>query len=322
MPIKRRKADRHKTITHSSWQTFAHCRKKYYWQYERKLSNRKPSQPLLIGSMVHNELDHFYRSLGKYGETGVEESVRRIREEIAKLRREGQHGWMPNEWDMDMLCKAEALTAGIVSGYVAHYEERDAEKYSILEPESVFVLPVEGTSWQTTGKIDLLLRMKNSSQHAIMEHKTASSIDTGYVSKIALDKQTLRYIWAARKKYNLNVTTVIYNVILKTKIRQRKNESLGAFIRRVHQEYVLDPAKYFYRETIQPTKSQIESIPADDQLNVLEIERCREQGRYYMNTGHCYAYNSTCPFMPLCTGQGTVEDFRVRKAVHEELVED
>jgi hypothetical protein len=170
------------------------------------------------------------------------------------------------------------------------------------------------------GKIDLQIRSKKDGRYGIMEHKTAAQINVGYVSKIAMDRQTLRYAWAAQEVSGNRMDFVVYNVIKKPGIRQKRDESFSQYVRRVEAMYQDDP-NAFYREVIPLSQDLIAKVPDDDRHIVAEIDRARKIG-FYQNPAHCYAYNSVCPYMRLCVegvNPDTLADFRRKESPHEEL---
>lgn len=306
-------------LTHSSRTMFANCPKKYDWSYNKRYRRKTLSEPLEIGSVFHEELDHFYSAISEgFGEDGIAESQKRIVKHFDDQRVRA----VLLDHQAESMAKMEAVLCGMIAGYARKYEEDDRERFEIVKPEDKFSQPIKGTRWVTRGKIDLLIRdRRHGLQHGIMEHKTAGVINVGYVARIALDRQTLRYAWAAQKKYGVKIREIVYNVIKKPKIRQKKGESRDGFIRRLEAEYE-DEAKYFYRETIPVTPALLAKIPEDDPRFVEQIDRAEREGYWFMNTDHCYAFNSMCPFMRLCIegeNPDTMADFKVKEHAHEEL---
>jgi len=312
-----------RSLTHSSRSLFANCRKKYYWRYEERLTPIRISIPLTIGSVFHDEMDVFYQNLGHYGEEGIADAQIRIMHYFHELRR-GNEGNYLMDWQFETLANMEAICCGMVAGYIRKYEDKDARRFKVIEPERAFSVPVAGTDWVSRGKIDLLVVAKegeHAGSYGIVEHKTASQISVGFVSRIKLDRQTLRYAWAAQKIYSVPVKFVVYNVVKKPAIRQKKKQSREMFIRELEEVYE-DEAKYFYRETIPLTQEHIQLVPDDDVEFVRHIEQAQDSNYFYMNTDHCNAYNTMCPYACLCLDGQTKDSmsgYRVRKHLHEEL---
>ncbi len=299
---------------------FANCRRKYYWNYEMRLTPLRISVPLTIGSVFHEEMDQLYGNLGHFGEEGVADSQLRIAYYFRQLRTNAKL----MDWQLEELAWMESVCCGMVAGYVNRYEDQDAKKYRVIEPERSFTVPIPNSDWVSRGKIDVLLQALNgvhSGSYGVMEHKTAATIDIGYVSRIQLDRQTLRYAWAAQIIYSRPIGFVVYNVIKKPLIRQKKKQSRDAYIRELEEVYE-DVSKYFYRETIPLTQKMLDLIPEDDPKFVKQIEECQKSGYFYMNTAHCNAYRTLCPYARLCL-EGVNEDslsgYRKRKHLHEEL---
>ena len=104
------------------------------------------------------------------------------------------------EWDIEY----NTLLYGL-SGYVWRYADCP---YDIIAEELTFSIPlkspISGRSLpnvETNGKIDKLIRMKDTGFVYVMEHKTTSSSvdeDSTFWSHLNLDTQTTLYIYAAR----------------------------------------------------------------------------------------------------------------------------
>ena len=104
-------------------------------------------------------------------------------------------------------------------------------------------------------------------------------------------------------------------------MQQLSGQSRDAYIRELEEVYE-NVTKYFYRETIPLTQEMLDLVPEDDPKFVEEIERCQKSGYFYMNTAHCNAYHTMCPYARLCL-EGLTSDslsgYRKRNHVHEEL---
>lgn len=315
------------TLTHSSRAVFATCRRKFYWSYERRLSPRGTSIPLLIGDVVHQELESFYKAIKvkqRWGESGIDESKYRIRELFNKARAESRVDHVGGE----AVAAAEAIACGAIAGYVRRWEDEDFRDLQVLATETEFNVQLgDGRikGWDVLGKIDVLARLTIGGKRvvAVIDHKTVKSIDAGYVARVAIDSQLRRYIWACEKYFGKRVTHGIYNCIGKPQIRQKKKESFDAFVRRIEDEYE-NTAKYFHREVVEPDRRFIDAIPIDDVEIAYSIEQARLTNSWYQNDKACFDFNSACPYLGLCSDPDADKQplhvlYEVRETAHPEL---
>lgn len=304
-------------LTNSARVTFQNCRKKYEFSYVYGLAPRKPSVPFLVGGLFHNELDIMYTNK-KFSEVSAR---KRIAEACEKAS--GTEGLTPE--DSDNIWIQQAITVGMVKGYAEQYLDKDLKQWEIIEPESAFRVAVDSgkNPWEYRGKIDMVIKIRKTKAIAIVEHKTAGRLDANYVAKLPLDSQILGYC-SGKRKEGVNVSEVIYNVTKKPQIRQRQNESLNQFYKRVEDEYISNPGIYFYREQLAFNPADLDRFDKELERFVGEIDRCADAQYFYQNTSHCTSMG-VCPFMKLCldgVNKETLMFYRIKERAHEELPDD
>lgn len=303
-----------KTLTNSARTTFLNCRKKYEFSYVYGLAPRKPSIPFLVGGLFHNELDIMYT------EGGFDEDAARLRIRKACELASRAEGLTPE--DSDKIYMQQAIAVGAVKGYAGKYLEDDLKRWEVVEAEGAFKIEMPG-GWSYHGKTDLIIREKKGKKVKLVEHKTAGKIDAAYITKLPLDNQILGYAWA-KGRQKIDLDGVIYNVTKKPAIRQRQNESINEFYKRVEAEYTERPEEYFYRESLTFSGSDIKRFSDELAMFVREIDRCHEEDFFYQNTTQCTALG-VCPFMKLCTDGVTAENlmlYRIKGRPHEEIPEE
>lgn len=301
-------------LTNSARQTFLHCRKKFEWQYLRRLSPRAPHVPFLVGGLVHAGLEDMYRR-GDFREAWAERMVTEACEGASKTAGLAQK-------QSDRIWQQRAMVMGILRGYAAHYLEADLKKWEVLEAEVAFryALP-KPTGWAMMGKRDMVVRRRKDGAIGLVEHKTAAVLSADYIAKLPLDAQIIGYANALRKARGKLPDFVVYNVIKKSGLRQRGNEPFRSYLKRVELEYSASPANYFYRETLSFGAADIRAY--EEELNQFapEMDRAIRSGYLPKNTGHCTAMG-VCPYMRLCIEGPTRENlvmYEERAAVHAEL---
>lgn len=301
-----------KELTNSARSTFLNCRKKYEFSYVYGLATRRPSIPFLVGGLFHAALDRCYSNKFVL-DLDKEKSI--ADKECEKAA--SQPGLTPEE--SDKVWTQAATVVGLLSGYKRQWLDQDKAKWDVIEAEGAFEVKLPN-GWRYRGKTDLVVRDKKTKAVRLVEHKTTSRLDAGYVAKLPLDNQILGYIWAKNQE-GLGIKEVVYNVARKPTIRLKQSETLDAFCKRLQDEYLLNAATYFYRETLTFDPADVERFREELFRFSAEIDRCEKDKFYYQNTTQCTAYG-VCPFMPLCTGgvnDETLGIFRTKERAHEEL---
>jgi len=184
----------------------------------------------------------------------------------------------------------------------------------------------------------------------LFEHKTASSITSDYLDRLWTDTQIALYCHYLRE-LGYPIVGVIYNVLLKTRLKQRAGETreefevrraqLAAknksgrstakqqmpetdeeFRARLHAWYARPEA--FHRERIYLSEDRMAML----QEEVWEITQqyldARRRGKWLLNTSNCFSFQRPCAYLPYCQSgfSPNVRDnlFEVAPP-HEELVE-
>jgi hypothetical protein len=300
-----------KTLTNSARSTFLNCRKKYQYSYVYGLAPRKPSIPFLVGGLFHEELDIAYTE----GEFDEDAARLRIRKACDKASR--GEGLTPE--DSEKIYMQQAIAMGAVKGYMEKYLVDDLKNWEVVEAEGSFKIAMPG-GWTYHGKTDLVVKDKKTKKIKLIEHKTAGKLDAAYVAKLPLDNQIIGYAWAKGKE-GVKLDGVVYNVTKKPAIRQRQNESINEFYKRVEAEYTARPEEYFYRESLVFSSASIANFEVELKKFTGEIDRCHDEEFFYQNTSQCTAMG-VCPFMKLCTDGVTPENlmlYRVKGRPHEEI---
>lgn len=301
-----------KDLTNSARSTFMNCRRKYQYSYVYGLATRRPSIPFLVGGLFHSALDRCYSNGFKLD---LDEEKCIAEKECEKA---SQAPGLTAE-ETDKIWTQSATVFGLLSGYKKQWLAQDKARWDVVEAEGAFDVELPN-GWRYRGKTDLVVKDKKTKAVKLVEHKTTSRLDAGYVAKLPLDNQILGYIWAKNQE-KLGIKEVVYNVARKPTIRLKQSETLEAFAKRLVEEYLLNTTTYFYRETLVFNPDDVERFRRELFKFSAEIDRCEEEKFYYQNTTQCTAYG-VCPFMALCTNgvnEETLPMYRVKERAHEEL---
>lgn len=259
--------------TYSSISAFRQCPRKARLRYIDGLVPRERDKAMYFGSLIHAALEGFYMLSPDEDRTAA--AIERI-----------------DSSDADEAVRRHARC--MMYGYGQAYRD-----------ENVLPCMVETTflhDWpmgSLAGKPDMVAEVDGAV--ALVEHKTASSMTGSYLEKLWMDSQILLYTAALRAKA-IPVESIIYNVLLKSAIRLKKNETPEEFGQRLYAAY--QDRKMFHREVITPTDSAVERALTDAADTIELWQHCQERNNFPRNTGSCYGnYGSPCAYLFICRGE-------------------
>jgi hypothetical protein len=321
------------TTTYSMWSMFRNCRKACQWRYLDQLVALDRAHSLAFGSVIHVclELWHRHRDLERV---------------LAHI-----HGAYPDRGG-DQTRRADwHLATAMMKGYAAQYPEEDFEVVALEKTfEGPIVNPATGAasrSFTLAGKVDGIVG--KDGQYFLLEHKTASLIDAGYLERLWGDFQIQLYCWYIEQTFGLRIGGVIYNILAKAKLRQRQGETEDEYQARreeliaksksgkttakrrmpeTDEEFQTRLAEWyaqpdaFHREMLFVGRDQFDTLRAELWELTRSFLDARRRGVYYQNTSQCFQYGRPCPYFALCRSGGSpnvIENFYRREAPHTEL---
>lgn len=297
--------------TYSMWRLFRNCRKACEWRYIKELVPLERNHNLIVGSIIHDclEIWHGNRDLGQVLDHLDTTYTDRVRDEKQKA-----------SWHM---------ATAMMTAYAKQYP---AEEFEIIALEKTFegpiINPITGAasrSFSLTGKVDGIV--KQDGLYYLLEHKTASQIDAGYLERLWTDFQIILYAWYLEQTMGIFISGIIYNVLVKAKIRQSLGETEAEFESRraalivksksgkssakrkmpetdeAFQQRLL--AKYndpemFHREMLFISRDQFAELQEELWELSQAMLNARRRNFFYRNTSNCFQYNRPCPYFPLC----------------------
>ena len=298
-------------VTHSALECFKSCRCKYKLRYMQCIVPRKQSDALTFGSATHEILEHYFTMLK------------------SRVTDENRNDFDPFEYesfidsisllihDIDSLNDIDkAKLRGLAIGYVNKWLKHDWEEYEVIDIEKEFNIDIS-QNIKFAGKIDGILKRISDGAYYILEHKTASAVDSSYVDQKAIDSQTLTYAIAIRDALGINVSGAIHDILIKQKIRIKNGESESAFRDRLVSSVTDDN---FERIIIDFSPGRIEEFENELKISCEDLYGCRS---YYKCTGSCIGRYGACEYLPLCTGSDvqTLAELYEEKRAHCEISE-
>jgi hypothetical protein len=314
------------------WSAFRNCRKLAYWRYVQQLVPRARIPVQRFGATVHAALAAHY--LGR-GAAGIE---------IELLKAYPNRASDPEE-------RADYnLAAAMMRAYTTQYP---TETFQVVHVERPFRQPIinpttdaASRSFVIAGKVDAVVRQDGALW--LMEHKTASVIDQAYTERLWGDFQSVLYAHAISQEIGEPVAGVLYNVLLKPRLRQAQGETEQEFQERAaalaaKNKSGKSTAKRQLPESDEDFQTRLAEkyaapdafvrIPlyiSADQVTTLQHElweltqaynEARRRSMWYQNTDYCWRYNRPCAYWNLCRSGGS-EIVRDNDYEHREPFEE
>jgi len=183
----------------------------------------------------------------------------------------------------------------------------------------------------------------------LVEHKTASKVDGGYLDKLWSDAQITGYARACELEHGIQCRSVLYDVIVKPPFRRGKDESPGLYEARLHLAYVGgrisggvrrrgseddmaflarmveegEPWDGYVREELIISQADFDRWARDFASLVGWIRQCLRRNDWSHFTRACYDWNRPCEYLPICRAGDNVEcsgaEYEVIEDEHPEL---
>ena len=138
---------------------------------------------------------------------------------------------------------------------------------------------------------------------ALVEHKTTSNDLDGYEFDLEWDEQIPCYMLA----YGIN--TMIYTLVKKPTIRQKKNETDEEFYQRMVEWYDDDIHSKIRLVTVIRTHDELMEFRKHLIMMCDEMERAEASGRLYRNPAYCHHWNTLCEYAQICNNYDPSETY-------------
>jgi PD-(D/E)XK nuclease superfamily len=286
----------------SSVQDFLTCRRLYYYKRIKKYERIIYNLPFIVGRIVHVGLAALMaKSIDP--KTKKPNAIQLLENEFKKERKEAVTAFGLDQKQVEDLDMQEFITKGMLLAYQSKYKVMlndmkvlgsEVEGALDLGNEVIFVL-----------KLDNIVRIR--AKKVLHELKTTKAITPDYVKRIQTDLQTATYfhfhniIWPDDK-----IEEVMYDVIRKPSIRQKKQETKPAFLERLQDWYKKpDDMAVFHIERFKKPGIDEESV-INTVVKVSEdMLRSKTKEDYYQDFDKCHSYyGDVCPMYDLCHNGG------------------
>lgn len=264
-----------------------------------------PSEALFFGSLFHNLLEDHYNSekmkidLGKFFD--------RQRKNAAGI-------------SSKITEKSYAMAEALYPSYCTYWNNDDIEKvWYELEPvfDIHFPYAKELGGHRIRGRIDGVFELNDALW--LLETKTKSRVDEGgLMEQLNLDFQILFYITAAEKIFEREIKGVLYNVVRKPQLKQKKNEQINEFAERMKDDVFSRPDFYFMRYEAAFTRRAIKEFKAE--LHSMLIDYAKWVKSDFANSRKRRVSCTSkwnCEFLSACAQNGFAGYIRKRKLFQE-----
>jgi hypothetical protein len=285
------------------------CREKCRLKVRERLSRIGTSPALYYGSLVHEVLDMYYshRAEVVHSPKGmVDAAVEKLNDSLNGVQQETE--------------SHAAMALAVLPAYFRYWKRSDS-KFSWLDVEHEFDLPLRlpsGRESRLRGKIDGVFMLNKGLW--ILETKTASKVEeTALMDRLPFDLQTGLYLHAAHLITGIRPKGVIYNILRKPQLRQKKAEHFKAFWERTTADVAKRPGFYFLRYEIRRTRDEASRWLREFEAVLADLEQWHGGDQFhYRNSNECQGRYGNCEFLPVCS-RGDTSNFTQRKVQFPEL---
>lgn len=293
-------------ITQTELTTFSRCEQRHNLRYNQRLTPFEEHPALAMGSAFHE---------------GVE---KKSVDAALAFMRGGEPIW--EIWEGDAARVRESIVSAMVGGALARWSEWPSRQ------EFQFDLPLRHPDTGNSSKRHRFSGVFDgvwaSGEHpsypgriVLGEWKTASVVNQDYMQRLEIDFQVSTYLWAASTLFKTPVREVVYRVVKKPTIRQKKEESVEEYAERVKQDYLERPEHYFFEQLVTRTDEQLEAWKRQAwaiHKRILQIKRGALPP--IKNTQSCIS-RGRCPYFDLCVGAIDETAFKKLPTKHREIKE-
>jgi hypothetical protein len=278
-------------LSQSAIKTFLTCQQQYAFHYEHRLEPAIKKTPLVVGGAFAHALEH-----------GDPDAANDYLWELADQQREraSSSPWVvAPDSDQVMLNATIAREAArcYLKQYGSHQQTREVELRARIRN------PAQGGRYSLTH--DLLARLDALSADftVLYEDKLVGQIPrASLAAKVKLDRQVQIETYLVWRTTGVLVHEVRYRMTLKPGIRQRQNETFGAYLVRIADVYATRPDHYLAEEVVHPSLDDFLRLEREVWRWAESIRDSRHDGTWPRNTSACHEWGG-CRFLPLCAGE-------------------
>lgn len=296
-------------VSYSSMSAFRKCPRFYYWKYVRRLEKRSLNVAFIVGRIMHTGIQTLFSD-----PDGAEKALKK------KYNFEAQQARVEypemSTWEEDKLKENEYLTTGMLTSYRQYFSKFiSGTKHIATEKAIKYQL---NKRVMVVGKIDNILL--NQAKRWMFEMKHLKSLDMDRVNAIKTDPQSGLYLEAhnrQEKEKSKQLDGIIYQIIRKPSIKQKKKES--------KREYFVRLSEWYHDQT-DGLKMHLERIKGsfisgDAVMNTVDkvsqqiIDADFQKREFFQDFSACIRDWGRCSMYELCHGdeEKEIKLYTIRK---------
>lgn len=330
-------------LTASSAKCYRSCPRKYFFSYERLVRPIKTPEAIRDGHIGHSWLEAWW--LAVLGNTHEDVRLGAALNLISFLDDPYEH----------------AVHTALACGYHARWSDAGLRPLAVEKEFSVPLVNPEtdcpSRTWAKGGKIDVLVR-DHRDEVWVLDHKfTSSDFSPGsdYRTHLAVELQVDNYVSGARA-LGFEPRGWIHDVVRRPSIRplrataldarkytkekvdkntgevlepsrlyagqRAEDESPEEFLLRLSEAIASGPDSYYARFPVVRLADEEREAAFDMWQVGVQIRESRRAEAWPRNDASCFAYGRACAYLPVCSGQASLDDgtrYRRAERPHEEL---
>lgn len=307
-------------ITQGLLYSWLSCRQKARWSL-LGYSPKGGSLSLTYGSIIHLVLEKIYTDIQKKKITSIPE-IKYVHKQIQLI----ENDWIKENPRMSAqereYLELSLLIAEATMPIYFEFWKKDIKQLKWLDLENEFAIPYsldDGRKTILRGKMDGVFENNGL---WLFETKTKGWIDENtLVDMLPFELQCNLYVWVLnvmKKKYPKGV---LYNIIRKIGLQQKKGETIGQFSKRCIEDIRSRPEFYFIRLEVLFSKQDIERFDMRLKEMIKDFyDWWQGKSGHYPNPGSCSDKYGRCKFLTACSS-GNMSTYEKRKKVFNELEE-
>jgi len=279
------------------------CRQKARW-FMTGYSVTSASMALTYGSIGHAVLELVYKDL----HTKVlkeSPSEAQVRNYVAKVETEWRkENVKADKKALEYLELSLMIAESTLPSYFKYWT-KDLKEMKWHAVEHDFAVPYttkDGRKTIIRGKMDGVF---NNPKLWLFENKFKSQIDEAdLVEVLPFEFQVQMYLWALRQKTGKVPEGVLYNIIRRTCLRQKVDEGITQFAKRISEDIKARPEFYFLRLEVSISEKELDQFSIELEDMITDFMNWWEgKSGHYKNTHMCLDKFGRCNYLPLCSSK-------------------
>lgn len=306
-------------VTQSVLSKFKNCRELARLSLQGWTQKRN-SLSQIFGTVVHAVLEFTYTDI-QSGALGEIPTAAYLKKQIAKAEKLWRRDNPKADVDAKQALEVSCLLAEVVLPVYFRFWHKDLTAVNWKHLEHKFLLKRLGIP--VRGKMDGSFVPAKDKKTWLFETKTKSRLgeqgESNLVDVLAFELQVNLYLGAIHDMEGKAPGGVLYNIIRRPNLQQKKGEALMAFRKRIEEDVRKRPAYYFIRLRMSVSASDLARERREHDAMVGDFLAWFDgKAGHYKNSDYCENKYGTCGMLAICA-RNDYSGFYKRPVVFKEL---